>query len=155
MRAKPGKPRYFETPDEFREWLAEHHATATELVVGFHETSTGRASMSWTDSVREALCSGWIDGVRRSLSNGSYAIRFTPRKPGSIWSTRNRRQVEELIRDGLMTPAGLAAFEARKPRRTGVYSFEQRQPARLDRSQEQHFRAHRRAWEFFKAQPSS
>jgi uncharacterized protein YdeI (YjbR/CyaY-like superfamily) len=155
MSAKAGKPRFFETPDEFRLWLAQHHATATELLVGFHKRSSGRASMSWTESVREALCFGWIDGVRHSLGEGSYAIRFTPRRPGSVWSARNLRHVEELIRDGRMTPAGLGAYHARRRDRTGVYSFEQPKPPRLDRLQEQHFRAHRKAWKFFKAQPPS
>ena len=96
-------------------WLEEHHATAKEILVGFHKKHTGRASMTWTESVREALCFGWIDGIRRSLGEESYTIRFTPRKPSSIWSVRNVRHVEELIDEGRMTPAGLAAFEARKP----------------------------------------
>jgi uncharacterized protein YdeI (YjbR/CyaY-like superfamily) len=98
---------------------------------------------------------GWIDGIRRSLGDESYTIRFTPRKPGSNWSTRNVRHVEELIAEGRMTPAGLAAYEARKPERTGVYSFEQRHSARLDREQEEQFRANPKAWEFFQAQPPS
>jgi uncharacterized protein YdeI (YjbR/CyaY-like superfamily) len=111
--------------------------------------------MTWTESVREALCFGWIDGVRRSLGEESYTIRFTPRKPGSNWSSRNVRHVEELIREGRMTPAGLAAYDARKPRRTGIYAFEQRHSARLDREQERHFRADSEAWAFFQAQPPS
>jgi uncharacterized protein YdeI (YjbR/CyaY-like superfamily) len=111
--------------------------------------------MTWTESVREALCFGWIDGVRRSLGEDSYTIRFTPRRTGSNWSSRNVRHVEELIREGRMTPAGLAAYEARKPERTGIYAFEQRDPARLDREQERHFRANGTAWAFFRAQPPS
>jgi uncharacterized protein YdeI (YjbR/CyaY-like superfamily) len=111
--------------------------------------------MTWTESVREALCYGWIDGIRRSLGDDSYTIRFTPRKPGSNWSLRNVRHVEELIREGRMAPAGLAAFEARKPDRTGVYSFEQRHSARLEAGQEKQFRANSGAWEFFESQPPS
>jgi uncharacterized protein YdeI (YjbR/CyaY-like superfamily) len=146
---------FFSTPDEFRAWLENHHSTATQLVVGFHKKGSGRPSMTWTESVREALCFGWIDGVRRSLGEESYTIRFTPRKPGSNWSSRNVRHVEELIREGRMTPAGLAAYDARKPERTGIYAFEQRHSARLDREQERHFRADSEAWAFFQAQPPS
>jgi uncharacterized protein YdeI (YjbR/CyaY-like superfamily) len=150
-----GKPRFFAIADDFRAWLEKHHASATELVVGFHKTHTGRASMTWTESVREALCYGWIDGIRRSLGDDSYTIRFTPRKPGSNWSLRNVRHVEELIREGRMAPAGMAAFEARTPNRTGVYSFEQRDSARLEAAQEKQFRANSGAWEFFESQPPS
>jgi uncharacterized protein YdeI (YjbR/CyaY-like superfamily) len=149
------EPRFFVSPDEFRAWLEEHHATASEVLVGFHKKGTGRASMTWTQSVREALCFGWIDGIRRSLGDGSYTIRFTPRKPRSIWSSLNIRHAEELIRDGRMTPAGLAAYDARQPERTGIYSFEQRHSARLGREQEEQFRAEPKAWEFFQAQPPS
>jgi uncharacterized protein YdeI (YjbR/CyaY-like superfamily) len=150
-----GKPRFFATADHFRAWLEKHHASATELVVGFHKRHTGRASMTWTESVREALCYGWIDGIRRSLGDDSYTIRFTPRKPSSNWSSRNVRHVEELMRAGRMAPAGLAAFEARRPDRTGVYSFERRHPARLEPAQEKQFRANKAAWKFFESQPPS
>jgi len=150
-----GKPRFFAIPDDFRAWLEKHHASATELVVGFHKKHTGRASMTWTESVREALCYGWIDGIRRSLGDDSYTIRFTPRKPGSNWSSRNVRHVEELTREGRMAPAGLAAFEARSPDRTGVYSFERRQPARLEPAQERQFQTNKAAWKFFESQPPS
>jgi uncharacterized protein YdeI (YjbR/CyaY-like superfamily) len=146
---------FFATSDEFRAWLEKHHATATEVLVGFHKKSTGRPSMTWTESVREALCFGWIDGIRRSLGDEGYTIRFTPRKPRSNWSSLNVRHVEELIREGRMTPAGLAAYEARTPERTGVYAFEQRHAARLEREQEERFRADPKAWEFFQAQPAS
>jgi uncharacterized protein YdeI (YjbR/CyaY-like superfamily) len=149
------KPRFFATPEDFRAWLKDHHATATELVVGFHKKHTRRKSITWTEAVREALCFGWIDGIRRSLGDESYTIRFTPRRPGSIWSSLNIRHVEELIRQGRMRPAGLAAYEARKPERTGIYSFEQRHSARLEQEQEDAFRADRAAWEFFQAQPPS
>jgi uncharacterized protein YdeI (YjbR/CyaY-like superfamily) len=149
------EPRFFATPDEFRSWLEEHHASETELVVGFHKKSAGRPTMTWTESVREALCFGWIDGIRRSLGGESYTIRFTPRKPRSIWSKRNLAHVEELIHDGRMMPAGLAAYEARTPDRTGVYSFENRHSARLEPEHERRFRAAPAAWDFFNAQPPS
>jgi uncharacterized protein YdeI (YjbR/CyaY-like superfamily) len=148
-------PIFFGSPVEFRAWLEEHHATATELLAGFHKKSTGRPTMTWTESVREALCFGWIDGIRRSLGDESYTIRFTPRKLRSNWSSLNVRHVEELIREGRMTPAGLAAYEARTPGRTGVYAFEQRHAARLEPDQEERFRADSKAWEFFQAQPAS
>ena len=148
-------PTFFATAAEFRRWLEANHATAPELLVGFHKTHTGRPSMTWTESVREALCFGWIDGIRRSLGDESYTIRFTPRKPRSIWSLRNVQHVEELIGEGRMTPAGLAAYEARKPERTGIYSFEHRQSARLEPGQEERFRADPAAWDFFQAQPPS
>ncbi len=149
------RPIFFVSPQEFRAWLEEHHATATELVIGFHSKSTGRSTMTWTESVREALCFGWIDGIRRSLGDESYTIRFTPRKPRSNWSSLNVRHVEELIREGRMTPAGLAVYEARTPERTGVYAFEQRRAARLEPEQEERLRADSKAWEFFQAQPAS
>jgi len=149
------KPRFFASPAEFRTWLEENHATAEELVVGFHKKATGRPTMTWTESVREALCFGWIDGIRRSLGEEGYTIRFTPRRPRSIWSARNVQHVEELIAEGRMRPAGLAAYEARSPERTAIYSFEQRHSARLDREQEKRFRAKPAAWSFFQEQPPS
>ena len=124
------KPSYFATPAAFRTWLEANHATATELLVGFHKTSSDKPSMTWPESVDEALCFGWIDGIRRRLGEASYSIRFTPRRPGSIWSAVNTRRAAALAAQGRMAPAGLAAFEARKPNRSGRYSYEQR-PAAL------------------------
>ena len=147
------EPHFFATPAEFRAWLERHHADENEVVVGFYKKATGRPTMSWTDAVREALCFGWIDGIRRSIDAESYSNRFTPRKPSSNWSAVNVRHAEELIRAGRMTPAGLAAFEARASARTGVYSYEQRNEARLDEAQERQFRADEQAWEFFQSQP--
>jgi uncharacterized protein YdeI (YjbR/CyaY-like superfamily) len=138
------EPRFFASLDDFRAWLEKHHATETEILVGFHKKQTGRPTMTWTESVREALCFGWIDGIRRSLGDDSYTIRFTPRKRGSNWSAVNLRHVEELMREGRMAPAGIAAFEARKPERTGVYSFEQRHAARLEPEHEKRFRPKRK-----------
>ena len=147
------EPTFFATPAEFRAWLEEHHADRRELLVGFYKTGSGRPSITWPESVDEALCFGWIDGVRRGIDGDSYSIRFTPRRPGSIWSTANVKRARELIELGRMTPAGLAAFEARKEERSGVYSYEQREDARLDAAQEARFRANPRAWEWFEGQP--
>jgi uncharacterized protein YdeI (YjbR/CyaY-like superfamily) len=147
------EPHFFATPDEFHAWLEEHHATATEVVVGFYRKASGKPSMNWTEAVREALCFGWIDGIRRSLDDERYTNRFTPRRPGSNWSAVNVRHVEELIAEGRMHPAGLAAFEARTAKRTGVYSYEQRHEAKLDSAQVRQFRSNRDAWQFFQSQP--
>ncbi len=119
-------PSYFPTPADFRAWLSQHHASATELVVGFHKVGSGTPSMTWTESVREALCFGWIDGVRRSVDAERYTIRFTPRRRGCNWSAVNVKHVEELTAAGRMQPAGILAFEARMANKTGVYAFEQR-----------------------------
>jgi uncharacterized protein YdeI (YjbR/CyaY-like superfamily) len=146
------KPIFFATPAEFRAWLEEHHADETELLVGFHKKGTGRPSLTWPESVDQALCFGWIDGVRRSLDEHSYTIRFTPRKARSTWSAININRATELIAEGLMRPAGLAAFERRSDDRSRVYAYEQRKNAKLDPEAEKEFRANRAAWEFFSEQ---
>lgn len=146
-------PTFFATPADFRRWLKQHHARASELWVGFHKRGTGRPSITWPESVDEALCFGWIDGIRKSLSPDSYVIRFTPRKPGSIWSAVNTRRAQELIRDARMQPAGLKAFAARDPKRSGIYSFEQRKTAELGSEREALFRKNKAAWAFFQSQP--
>ena len=117
---------FFRTPDEFRQWLHENHVNAAELLVGFHKRDSGQPSISWPESVDEALCFGWIDGVRQRLDELSYTIRFTPRRPGSTWSDVNVRRARALIAGGRMAPAGVTAFEARTENRTGQYSYEQR-----------------------------
>src|SRR5207245_457734 len=122
-----------------------------ELLVGFHKVGSGRKSMTWPDSVDQALCFGWIDGVRKRIDENSYTIRFTPRKPGSIWSRVNVDRVAELTKLGLMRPAGIAAFEARKSERTSIYSYE-RENAALSKEQEEAFRANADAWMFFQSQ---
>jgi uncharacterized protein YdeI (YjbR/CyaY-like superfamily) len=147
------QPHFFARPDEFRAWLEANHATASEVFVGFYKKHTGRRSITWTESVREALCFGWIDGLTRRIDNDSYSIRFTPRKPSSNWSKVNVQHVEELLRAGRMHPAGIAAFEARTPEKTGVYTYENRHAAKLDTEHEEEFRANERAWEFFQRQP--
>jgi len=146
------RPVFFKTPADFRAWLERHHDAARELLVGFYKTGSGRASLTWPESVDEALCFGWIDGVRRQIDDVSYSIRFTPRRPRSIWSVINTRRVAVLAREKRMRPAGLKAFAARDPKKTGVYSFE-RETAALPPPFEKTFRANRKAWSFFEAQP--
>jgi uncharacterized protein YdeI (YjbR/CyaY-like superfamily) len=148
------EPTFFATPEDFRAWLEAHHETETEMLVGFHKKGSGRPSITWPESVDQALCFGWIDGVRRSLGDESYTIRFTPRKQRSNWSAINVRRVGELTELGLMRPAGVAAFERRSDDRTGIYSYERRKVAKLDAEQERRFRANPGAWKWFKAQPA-
>ncbi len=146
------KPTFFATPNEFRRWLERHHATGTVLLVGFYKKGSGRTSITWPESVEEALCFGWIDGVRKSVDAESYSIRFTPRRRGSAWSAINLRKVQELIASGRMRPAGLRAFEERDPKKSGTYSYE-RAAAQLSPEAEAEFRAFPAAWSFFQAQP--
>lgn len=145
-------PTFFTTPARFRAWLAKHHTSARELVVGFYKKSSGRPSITWPESVDEALCVGWIDGVRRSLGEHAYTIRFTPRRPTSIWSNINVARVAELERQGRMKPAGRRAFAARTPERTGVYSAE-RKGQKLAPEHERALRANVDAAGFFDARP--
>lgn len=153
LSASRREPTYFATPDAFRAWLEANHAKETELLVGFYKTATGRPSITWPESVDEALCFGWIDGVRRSLGTDAYSIRFTPRRPTSIWSAVNVAKVAMLTKQGRMQPAGLRAFEARKAARTGVYSFERKEAAQLAPAEERALRGNRKAAAFFDAQP--
>jgi uncharacterized protein YdeI (YjbR/CyaY-like superfamily) len=145
-------PRTFRSAAAFRSWLARSHRTSTELVVRCFKISASAQGISYTEALHEALCFGWIDGVRRSHDEASFTIRFTPRKRGSIWSLVNVAKAEMLIREGRMAPAGLAVFEAREESRTGIYSFE-RAAMTLALEYEQQFRAHPAAWEFFQARP--
>lgn len=146
--------RYFGSAAEFREWLAEHHASASEVLVGFYKRAAHPDAMSWPESVDEALCYGWIDGVRKRVDDERYTIRFTPRKPRSIWSAVNLRKVEQLIAEGRMTPAGLRAYETRDTARAKQYSFEQDE-VELGAEREALFRRNRKAWSFFSAQAPS
>ena len=147
------KPRFFATPKHFRSWLEKHHADTAELWVGFYKKDSGRASITWPESVDEALCVGWIDGLRKSVNEHSYMIRFTPRKAASIWSAVNTRRAAELIKEGRMRPAGVRVFEGRDPKKTNLYSFEQRKAAELAPSLEKRFKANGKAWKFFQSQP--
>jgi uncharacterized protein YdeI (YjbR/CyaY-like superfamily) len=147
-------PLFFPSPTAFRVWLEKNHATATELLVGYYKVGTGRPSLTWSESVDQALCFGWIDGVRRSVDRESYCIRFTPRKPTSTWSAINIRKVKELTKQGLMRPAGLEAFQKRKKKRSGVYSYENR-PHEFPTPLKKRFRANKDAWAFFSRQSPS
>jgi uncharacterized protein YdeI (YjbR/CyaY-like superfamily) len=154
MKETAAEPRFFATPADFRRWLEEHHATARELLVGFYKKDSGKPSITWPESVDEALCVGWIDGVRKRIDDESYTIRFTPRKASSTWSAVNIKRITELIAEGRVLPAGLAAFEKRSEEKSGIYSYEQREAAELDPEAEKQFRANEAAWEFFQAQPA-
>ena len=139
-------PRFFATPAAFRAWLHANHARETELTVGFHKKDSGKPSITWPESVDEALCYGWIDSVRRALDADSYTIRFTPRKPTSIWSNVNIAKVNALLQAGRMMPAGLAAWERRSPDKSGVYSFERQEAAAFDAASQRLFRRNGPAW---------
>lgn len=147
------KPTFFTSPPEFRVWLKKHHADVQELWVGFYKRSTATPSLTWPESVDCALCFGWIDGLRKSLGETSYMIRFTPRRPTSTWSAINIKRIAELEKMGLMQPAGRKAFEQRKHDKSAIYSYENRAAAKLNTTQEKEFRANKAAWEFFQAQP--
>jgi len=148
------EPTFFAAPADFRAWLEKHHRTEQELLVGFYKKGSGLPSITWPESVDEALCFGWIDGVRKSLGEDSYTIRFTPRKPGSTWSAVNVGRVQELTRLGRMRPAGLEAFEKRSEAKTGTYAYEQKEDAKLEKAEEKQLRADKAAWEFFQSQPA-
>lgn len=141
-------PTFFTSPLEFRNWLQQHHATESEVLVGFYKVGSKNPSLTWSESVDEALCFGWIDGVRTSIDADRYQIRFTPRKKGSIWSRVNIRKVALLIEQDRMQPAGMAAFEARQEAKSEVYAFEQETVA-FTPEQETQFAAHESAWEYF------
>jgi uncharacterized protein YdeI (YjbR/CyaY-like superfamily) len=145
-------PQFFASPEQFRAWLQAHHEAETEVLVGYYKKRTGKPTMTWAESVDEALCFGWIDGVRRGIDDESYSIRFTPRKQRSTWSVVNIKRVGELVEEGRMTPAGLAAFERRTEDRSGIYSHERRRDAALEPEQEARFRANEAAWAWFQAQ---
>jgi len=147
----PTGPLFFATAAAFRRWLAENHDRADELWVGFYKVGTGRPSITWPEAVDEALCFGWIDGIRKKVDEESYTNRFTPRRPGSRWSAKNVRRMEELIAEGRVEPAGMAAYD----RRTGTYSYsyEQRYEARFSPELEERLHAEPSAWKHFRSQP--
>jgi uncharacterized protein YdeI (YjbR/CyaY-like superfamily) len=148
------KIKYFKSAKEFRGWLEKNHAATQELWVGYYKKSSKQPSITWPESVDEALCFGWIDGIRKSVDDLRYTIRFSPRRRGSIWSAVNIKRARELTDKGLMKPPGIAAFNARKENRSGIYSYEQRS-ANLDGPYEEKLRQSKAAWEFFYAQPPS
>ena len=148
------KPKFFSSQEKFREWLEKNHDRENELLLGFHKKDSGRKSITYPEALDEALCFGWIDGVRRRLDEISYTIRFTPRKPRSIWSNVNVRHVERLQKAGRMAEPGLKAYALRDPKRTGIYAFENR-PREFSPAYEKKFRANKAAWEFFQKEPPS
>ncbi|ABF40958.1 conserved hypothetical protein [Candidatus Koribacter versatilis Ellin345] len=147
-------PQFFPTPMHFRLWLEKHHAAERELVVGFYVKDCGKPSITWPESVEEALCFGWIDGVRHSLNDDSYTIRFTPRKPTSIWSQKNLATMTRLMEQKRVAPAGMKIYESRDQKKTALYSFE-RAESKLPPEHEKLFRKNAKAWKFWEAQVPS
>jgi uncharacterized protein YdeI (YjbR/CyaY-like superfamily) len=148
------KPIFFKNQNEFRKWLEANHEIATEVLVGYYKVKTGKPSLTWSESVDQALCFGWIDGIRRSIDDESYCIRFTPRRPNSNWSAVNIKKMKQLIKNGLMTPAGLAVYKKRKEDKSKVYGYENR-PKTLPENLEKIFRKNKKAWKYFYAQAAS
>ena len=154
MKQEQPDPIFFDSPDAFREWLAEHHDSREVQWVGFYKKHTGIPSLTWSESVDQAICYGWIDGLRKSIDDERYMIRFSPRKPTSNWSAVNIKKVKKLTELGLMQPAGLAAYQKRKDHRSEVYSYEQEQ-VKLVKEYEARLKENGKAWSFFKSLPPS
>ncbi len=150
---KTAPPLFFPKPADFRSWLAANHKKQSELWVGFYRKATGRPSITWPESVDEALCVGWIDGLRKTIDAESYMIRFTPRKKTSNWSAVNIGRVQELTKQGRMRAAGQNAFAQRTEDKSGIYAYENRKSAVLGKAEEKRFRACPKAWKFFQKQP--
>ncbi len=148
------EPIFFETPSDFRKWLMKNHEKAKELIVGYYKSSSGKKGITWSQSVDEAICFGWIDGVRKSIDDERYCIRFTPRKPGSIWSAVNIKKVEELSRRNKMQEAGILAFSKRKENKSAIYSYE-KEATSLPNEYLEKFKSNPKAFEFFKSMPPS
>jgi uncharacterized protein YdeI (YjbR/CyaY-like superfamily) len=151
----PVLPLFFSAPADFRSWLGANHKKKSELWVGFYKKASGQPSITWPEAVDEALCVGWIDGLRKTIDAKSYKIRFTPRKTTSNWSAINIGRVQELTKQGRMCPAGLKAFKLRKEEKSGIYSYENRKSAVLGGAAEKQFRSCPIAWDFFRKQPAS
>lgn len=148
------EPTFFRSPSELRNWFEQNHATAGELWVGYYKKSSRQPSITWPESVDEALCYGWIDGIRKGVDDISYKIRFTPRQPASVWSAVNIKRAEALIEQGRMRPAGLKAFQARQENKSGIYSYEQR-GEQLEEPYNHMLQMNKAAWDFFQAQSPS
>lgn len=149
------EPTFFATAEDLRAWLVQHGGAASELIVGFVKTHTGKAGLTWPQAVDEALCFGWIDGVRHRIDDDHYKIRFTPRKPGSRWSAVNIKRVPELRAEGRMTAAGLAAFALRTETRSRTASYEQATFPELSPMETSEFKTNKPAWAFYKSRPMS
>jgi uncharacterized protein YdeI (YjbR/CyaY-like superfamily) len=146
------KPIFFATPADFRAWLSKHHKTAAELWVGYYRKDSGKPSVTWSESVDEALCFGWIDGIRKKISDGAYTNRFTPRRPGSNWSAINIAKVAVLTKAKRMQAAGVAAFANRTEAKSRIYTYEQQDAATFEKAFERKFKANKKAWAFFQGQ---
>ncbi len=147
-------PIFFPTQLDFRKWLEKNHNKETEIIVGYYKVDSGKPSLTWSESVDQAICFGWIDGIRRSIDDESYSIRFTPRKPKSIWSAINIKKVEDLTKLGLMKPEGIIAFSKREENKSKIYSHEN-EPVKFNSKFEKQFKTNKIAWEFFKSQSPS
>lgn len=147
-------PIFFNNQYEFRKWLNDNHKKQTELLVGYYKVGSGKQNMTWSESVDQAICYGWIDGVRKSIDKDSYCIRFTPRKPKSNWSEINIKKVEELTKKGLMQPSGIESFNNRLQNNSGVYSYENKYE-KLSADFEKIFKTNKKAWSFFELQSPS
>jgi uncharacterized protein YdeI (YjbR/CyaY-like superfamily) len=150
----PMSPTFFPTQNHFRTWLEKNHKTESELIVGYYKVKSGKPSMTWSESVDQALCFGWIDGVRRSVDKDSYCIRFTPRRPSSIWSAINIKKIETLTHAGLMKPEGLKAFSLMKDNKNNNYSYG-KEEVPLESRMELQFKKNKKAWDFFMQQAPS
>lgn len=148
-------PTFFADQNDFRKWLEKNHQDQKELLVGFYKVSSKKPSMSWSESVDQALCFGWIDGVRRSIDDESYSIRFTPRRPSSIWSAINVQKIEDLTKAGLMKDEGLKAFSFLSENKSKIYSHEKKEPIPLLEAYEIQFKSNKIAWDFFEKQAPS
>ena len=148
--ARPTSFTFFPTPADLRTWFEAHHATAKELQLGYYKKGTGKPSVTWPESVDEALCFGWIDGVRHSIDEERYTIRFTPRRPNSIWSAVNLKRVPELKKEGRMHPTGLKVYEERNPEKAEIYSYE-RDRVSFEKTHEDQLKAKPKAWEFYQS----
>ncbi len=145
------KPKFFPTQEDFRRWLEENHEKETEIIVGFYKVVLGKKCMNWSEAVDQALCFGWIDGVRRKVDKESYSNRFTPRRPTSNWSAVNIEKVRVLAEKGLMKPEGLAAFAKRTEEKSAIYAYEN-EAKQFSGEFEKRFRLNKKAWEFFQNQ---
>ena len=148
------KPLFFKTQKDLRNWFEKNYDTKNELLVGYYKVGTGKPSVTWPQSVDEALCFGWIDGIRKSIDEKSYCIRFTPRNPASNWSSVNIKKVEELTKAGLMKPAGVAAFQKRLEHKSRVYSYENK-PVVLPEEYKKKLENNKKAFSFFNTLPPS
>ena len=152
MEVSTDKLRFFRTSAALRRWFEKNHDKAQELWIGFHRKDSAKGGITYPQALDEALCYGWIDGIRKKLDDTSFTIRFTPRKKNSIWSNVNVRHVARLEKDGRMMPPGVAAFSAKDEKRVGIYSFE-RDVAELEPAMQTRFKKNPRAWKYFESQP--